>query len=122
MPLPLLCSRTQIAYARQGAGYVRFVRDKEKKLSRIEWNASLSKILKDAVARPEMAPAVHETTSPSNGEIETEAAVRIHSFMMGDGRTLSLPYPSDLSIEDATRIGKFYESVALPRSRAAVNE
>ena len=96
-------------------GYVRFLRDKEKKLSRIEWNASLPKILEDASAGLQVATGVHETISANTQNGDSEAAVTRHVFRTGDGRTLSLPYFSDLSVDDAVRIGKFYESVALQR-------
>jgi hypothetical protein len=89
-------------------GYIRFEKEKEKELSRVIWRKSLPEILIVASVRSEPMPAVGSVKAgdPSH-----------HPFRTIDGRHLNLPYFSDLGKEDAERIGKFYESVALPIPR-----
>lgn len=89
-------------------GYIRFDKDKDKEMSYIVWKKSLPEIYAVASDAGEAVP---------EARISHAETLSHHPFRTLGGRQLNLPYFSDLSIEDAERIGKFYESVALPTAR-----
>jgi hypothetical protein len=89
-------------------GYIKLEKEKERGLSRVVWKKSLPEIFAVASTRIQSTPEIDSSPAGSPSQ---------HPFRTADGRRLSLPYFSDLSEDDAKRIGKFYESVALPLPR-----